>query len=506
MMPNAKPRILIVDDVPENVKILIHALQPDYRLSVATNGEDAMRIAGSDDPPDLILLDVMMPEMDGYEVCRRLRRDEKSSGIPIIFLTAKADELDETQGLELGAADYITKPFRLPIVKARVRNQLAHRQGEEIQRQVERMGAVADLASGVAHHFNNMLQVIMGGASVALLKLDQGDLGGTRTMLEQIIESSRFGSQTVRRLQEFVRKPAGEAPTEGCLDLSSTAAQAIETTRTLWEADTEKSGIHIELIPKLAAGCRVRGRESELFEMITLLIRNAVEAMPRGGELRIETSVGGGEVVLQVGDTGAGISVDHLGKIFEPFFTTKGLQRVGMGLATSYGIVKNHGGTIAAESAPGQGAVFTVRMPLVKDESSETGSPVVGRSSAGLRILVIDDVPPITNMLVELLSEFGHTVIGSLSGEQGLQIFNGQPIDLVICDLGMPGMSGWDVGRTIKESCAHAGRPKVPFVLLSGWGGQLEKKERILESGVDAVMEKPLDAAGLEAVIHNVMG
>jgi serine phosphatase RsbU (regulator of sigma subunit) len=116
----AKPRILIVDDTPANIKILADLLRKDYLLSVATNGADALEIAGSEEQPDLVLLDIMMPEMDGYEVCRRLKADPTTRDMPVIFITAMSEVDDETKGFSLGAVDYITKPFRPPIVQARV--------------------------------------------------------------------------------------------------------------------------------------------------------------------------------------------------------------------------------------------------------------------------------------------------------------------------------------------------------------------------------------------------
>ena len=119
-----KQRVLIVDDMPSNIKILNSFLLSDYNISVATNGSDALELATSQDPPDLILLDIMMPEMDGYEVCRRLKAEAKTRSIPVLFVTAKGDIEDETKGLKLGAVDYITKPVSPPIVKARIHNQL----------------------------------------------------------------------------------------------------------------------------------------------------------------------------------------------------------------------------------------------------------------------------------------------------------------------------------------------------------------------------------------------
>src|SRR5450432_4159165 len=116
---NEQPRILIVDDTPANIKVLHNLLREDYALSVATSGAAALEIAFSDDRPDLVLLDVMMPEMDGHEVCRRLKADARTRDVPVIFVTAMSEVEDETKGFELGAVDYITKPIRPPIVEAR---------------------------------------------------------------------------------------------------------------------------------------------------------------------------------------------------------------------------------------------------------------------------------------------------------------------------------------------------------------------------------------------------
>ena len=120
-----KATILVVDDTPENLALLNSLLKDDYKVKIVNGGEKALKIAGSDSPPDLILLDIMMPGMDGYEVCRRLKREPKTMNIPVIFLTARSEAEDEKKGLELGAADYITKPISPSIVMARVKNHLA---------------------------------------------------------------------------------------------------------------------------------------------------------------------------------------------------------------------------------------------------------------------------------------------------------------------------------------------------------------------------------------------
>jgi CheY-like chemotaxis protein len=498
-------RILIVDDVPTNIKVLAEALRGDYEINVATNGKEALEIAGSESLPDLILLDIVMPGMDGYEVCRGLKSDPRTQNIPVIFITAKSDDEDHTKGLELGAVDYINRPFSLPIVKARIRSHLDRRRAEEAQLKVERLSAIADLALGVAHHFNNVLQVVMGCASVASLKIDNSEISPAKEMMGKIVESARFGAQTVMHLQEFVKARSGEIDAPETVDLSEVVQQAIETTRKWWEIEPAKRGITIDVVSDLGKGCRVIGNKSRLFQVVTNMVRNAVEAMPEGGKLSIETSLSNDRVLLNVIDTGAGIPEDYLGKIFDPFFTTKGLQRVGMGLASAYGTVTDHNGTISVKSTMGKGSEFRVTLPAGTEEpeAAERDEPMP--VTARMRILVIDDVEPITAVIAEMFREFGHEVVTSLSGREGLGKFEDQSFDLIICDLGMPGIDGWEVGRRIKSMCEKRGIGKVPFVLLTGWGGQLDLKDRIEESGIDAVLQKPLDTLKLLSIVNRLV-
>jgi adenylate cyclase len=143
-MPPKKSTILIVDDTPANLALLSEALKADYRTKVALNGEAALKIALSGDPPDLILLDIMMPGMDGYEVCSRLKAKPATQRIPVIFVTAMGEVEDETRGLELGGADYLTKPLSVPIVKARVKTHLAvYEQAREMERLIAKLEAQA---------------------------------------------------------------------------------------------------------------------------------------------------------------------------------------------------------------------------------------------------------------------------------------------------------------------------------------------------------------------------
>jgi len=251
----------------------------------------------------------------------------------------------------------------------------------------------------------------------------------------------------------------------------------------------------------------VDGKENEMFEVLVNLIKNAAEALLVGGEIRIKTFLQGDNVILQVIDTGAGVSRENLKRVFEPFWSTKGVATgTGMGLAVSHGIIVRHGGTISVESGQGKGTTFTVRLPLA-EESAETAK-TRGEKILQLRlnVLVIDDMIPIVMLIEKMLTKHGQTVFSATGGADALDTFRNNRVDLVICDLGMPGMNGWEVGKAIRTICQEKGIPKTPFILLTGWGGQALEEGKILESGVDAVVEKPLDHKKLMEVITKVVG
>jgi PAS domain S-box-containing protein len=376
---------------------------------------------------------------------------------------------------------------------------------QELLLQTERLKAVAELASGVAHNFNNLLQIIVGGADLASMHLEMGNYADVKKNLEEIRNSSRFGAGTVNRLQSFARLRSDAFGELKVCDLSDIARQAVEMSKPWWKTEPEREGIKVSLKRELEPGCLVRGRENELFEVAVNLIKNAVEALPEGGSIRVKTSVRKKRALLEVRDSGIGIPQDDLANIFDPFWSTKELEGTGMGLAVSYGIVSRHGGSISAKSKVDRGSVFTVKLPVVKtrpeDETTALGKPF----DLTLTILVIDDVQPVLTMIKDGLTAYGQTVLVALSGKDGLETFRKNQVDLVISDLGMPGMNGWEVGRAIRAHCRKRGIPKTPFVLLTGWGGQIRERKKIVESGVDGVVEKPIDIPEMLGTIRNVM-
>ncbi|HEX9901074.1 MAG TPA: ATP-binding protein, partial [Candidatus Methylomirabilis sp.] len=225
---------------------------------------------------------------------------------------------------------------------------------------------------------------------------------------------------------------------------------------------------------------------------LTNLVVNAVDAMPKGGILRLATRglPESSRVELTVADTGIGMAEGVRAQIFDPFFTTKGPGGSGLGLSVSYGIVKSHSGTISVKTAPGAGTTFTVTLPAAEGKMAE--EPEASVSVPGpLRILVVDDEEGIRVSLYAALQREGHFVAVAASGEEGLRLFGISKFDVVLTDLGMPGMSGWQVAQAVKRL-----RPRTPVVLITGWGATLSEADRHRPEA-DAILAKPVTAKAI---------
>jgi len=379
------------------------------------------------------------------------------------------------------------------------------KKAEDLLVQSERLKAVAELSSGVAHNFNNLLQIVITGLNLVLIHMDAEDLPSAKSTIERILESSRFGAETVRWLQEFAHSQKDSLMEESTVFcLSHIVERAIEVSKPWWRSGPEKEGIVISLDTHLTPNCLIKGKESAVFEVVVNLIKNASEALSRGGKIEVTTAADHGKAVLRVRDDGVGIAKENLGKIFEPFFTTKGFAGTGMGLASTIGIVKRHGGVITVESEVGQGSEFTVKFPLAGAPLT-VAAPEADHFPWRLRILLIDDEALIVKALKAGLEKYQQTVFTALSGQVGLEIFDREPVDLVISDLGMPVVNGWQVGKVIKEHCERKGLRKPFFVLLTGWGHTAAHDVKIAESGVDAVIKKPISATRLLRFIEEFM-
>lgn len=392
-------------------------------------------------------------------------------------------------------------------INEQLQKEIGERQkAEEMLIQTERLRAVGEMAAGVAHNFNNLLQMVVAATRSALRAGESGNVTDVMEYLHQIQRSSEHGSETVKRLQGFAKLSSHVCHDKGTVfDLAGLARQAIEMTKPWWKTDPEKRGVRVHLSMALDEGCLVKGHESQIFEVLVNLIKNAAEAVHDGGEIHVLSTVKEKEVVLEVQDTGVGISDKDMGRLFTPFFTTKSGTGTGLGLVTSRSIADNHGGRMTVHSTEGQGTTFSVFLPLARETAGNAKVVAEPKSDSPLTILVVDDMEATVTSLKVGLDTFGHKVFTALSGEQAFEIFLQNRVDLVICDLAMPGMNGWQVGKRVKEFCESKGLPKPTFVIFTAWANQSEEDEKIVESGVDAVIEKPIDLPRLLEVIHDLV-
>jgi nitrogen-specific signal transduction histidine kinase len=341
--------------------------------------------------------------------------------------------------------------------------------------QLEKLSALGELASGVAHDFNNTLAGILGRAQLMLRTNDPEKLSRG---LQIIIKTAEDGAKTVKRIQDFARQRRDHdfAP----VSVDQLLFDVGEMTRPRWKDHAEADNIYIRLNVQINSKSLVRGDESELREVLVNMVFNAVDAMPAGGTLTLATDEDEEHVFISVSDTGCGMSDEVRSRIFDPFFTTKGKAGNGLGLAVSYGIILRHEGTIEVASEVGSGSTFRLKLPLAKGalkaSHAETEQPHVAAAAtvpslslvgdpARSRILVVDDEPHVRALLCEMIQSENCEAVAASSGAEALALFGAENFDAVFTDIGMPGMSGWELSRLIRE--LNAG---VPLAVITGWG------------------------------------
>jgi PAS domain S-box-containing protein len=386
---------------------------------------------------------------------------------------------------------------RLEGLLAIVHDTTAQRELEAQMLQSEKLTALGQMAGGIAHDFNNLLQAILGYAQ--LMSRNPSNIDIVRRGLDIIEAAASSGAETVRRIQKFARLRPDEPFIS--LDLNAVVHDAVAITQPRWEERAAKSGLPLRLELDLRTVPPVMGRPSELNEVVTNLILNAIDAMPQGGTLRIRTAAERGEqVVLTVADTGTGMPEAVRKRVFDPFFTTKGEHGTGLGLSVSYSIVKRHGGEMRVESEEGLGTTFVIALPVgtaAGPAAPEQESAVNGRRG---RILLVDNDAQVLTILGEMLKDAGHHVLAVQSGAEAVRVFVPGGCDLVMTNIGMVGMTGWEVAQRIR-----ARDPRVPVVFITGWGLQEEDRERCRKLGVAHVLFKPVTPADMQRTVNQVL-
>ena len=529
-------RILIVDDEPVNVALLEDMLGfSEYTNFASTTDPRQVLALCRAQRPDLLLLDLNMPSLDGFGVMHQLAGEFPSTDcVPILVLTADVAMETKRRALAAGATDFLTKPFDPVEVILRINNLLRTRHQhvllsdqkallEEAVRertgelkdtlerlrdtqdrmvQHERLSALGAMTAGIAHDFNNVLSLILGYSEMLRRSLAQpGGAAAADLLLGTVINAAQDAARMFARLREFYR-PADQGQARKMVDLNVLVEQAVELTRPRWHGQALGQGVTIRLRTDLCAGLpALLADAAELREMLTNLIFNAVDALPRGGEITLRTRAEEAAVALEVADTGTGMDEETRRRCLEPFFTTKGQQGTGLGLAMVYGTMQRHGGRIELHSTPGHGTTFTFYLP-VEARVPETVSPPVADVHQSLNILTVDDQPVLCEILAEHLTEDWHTVETAADGREALEKFRAHaaehPYDLVITDKAMPHMNGEQLAAAIK-----AMSPGTRVILLTGYGATGEGGTP--PANIDMVVDKPVTRQALREAVARVM-
>lgn len=378
--------------------------------------------------------------------------------------------------------------------------------------QMEKLSALGELASGVAHDFNNTLAGILGRAQLIQRTSDPEKIARG---LSIIIKTAEDGAKTVKRIQDFARQRRDHDFRPVSID--QILLDVSEITRPRWKDRAEAANVQISLDLQIRSKASVMGDESELREVLVNMVLNAVDAMPDGGQLTLAAEDKDENVAILIGDTGTGMPPEVKSRIFDPFFTTKGKAGMGLGLAVSFGIIRRHEGSVEVESEAGVGTKFRIILPKAKlvegpvsIESPTTVVPSVVNAANKCeydenqpKILVVDDEEPIRELLRDLLENEGCRVYLASGSREALTLFEAQEFDGIFTDVGMPGMSGWELAHAIRQR-----DQTIPIAVITGWGEAVGSDEQN-QAQVNWVVTKPFHAekiAELSAAIsqrHN---
>ena len=378
--------------------------------------------------------------------------------------------------------------------------------------QQERLHALSAMAAGLTLDFNHTLSLIIGNSELALSHLWDPN-GGTRAsqLLSSVIGSAQSAATMFSRLRDFAR-PAEHHQPRQLVHLNTLVEQVAGVARTRWCAPSPQHGAVVEVKVDLDPGLPpLIGNAGELREMLLNLLANSIEAMPAGGTVRLSTQAEPQGIVLEVADNGIGMDDETRRHCMEPFFTTKQEVGSGLGLATVYGTVGRHGGSIDWQSVPGAGATFIVYLPfngfetaanqgLADDDDSRP--PLPSAIPENLRILVVDDQPVLCEILSEYLTSDGHRVETAGDGHEALTKFRGavgaDRFNVVITDQVMPGMVGVELAGVVKAESSE-----VRVILLTGFGTLLSGRKGT--KSVDVYLDKPATLNTLRCALAEAM-
>jgi len=508
VMP-APARVLVADDNEDMRDYVGRLLASQYRVEAVGDGQAALeRIMA--DPPDLVLTDVMMPGLDGFGLLAAIRGDEKTRGLPVILLSARAGEEARIEGLNAGADEYVVKPFSARELLARVGSQLElarlRRETSEALADSARQLREADRRKDeflalLAHELRNPLAPIRTGLELIRLSGDrpatvrrmrammERQVGHMVRLIDDLLDVSRITSGKI--VLQRVPTPIDEL-VQGAVDAQRAAIDAAGLT------------LSVELPDR---PCVVDADPTRLVQVLSNVLHNAVKFTPARGVIRVvaETRPSGSSeelVTIAITDTGIGISRDMLRRVFDLFVQgehTSGPRHsgLGIGLALARRLIEMHGGSITATSeGADHGSTFTISLPVCQRRVETLPAPESVRS-VNSRVLIVDDNQDAASSMAMLVEALGGTSRAAYDAQSGLDALAEFGPDVVVLDIGMPGIDGYEMCRQIR--LRPSGR-HVVVIALTGWGHP-QDKQKALDVGFDAHLTKPVDPAAFQELL-----
>jgi len=511
------PDILIVDDVPANLTILGAILKnAGYKVRPVPNGMLALQVA-SKEKPDLILLDIMMPDMDGFEVCCRLKENPKLSDVPVIFISALNDTKDIVKALSSGGVDFITKPFKAEEVKARVNTHLKlYLQSKELQAQskeLKELNATKDkFFSIIAHDLRGPLGGFMG---LSEMMADERQAFEPDEMKEMIVDLSHSARNIYNLLENLLEwsqmQRGGTAFNPQMVSLKEAVSECLK----LVVESANKKDIHIEA--DISKEHSVYADINMLHTVIRNLLSNAVKFTQRGGVVSIFSGIAENKsAVIGVKDTGIGMNSEMVSNLFRINVNssrpgTEGENSTGLGLLLCKEFVEKHGGELWVESEPNKGSVFYFTIPFNIDTIQFiSGDPAISSGEnldqiesedTGLKILIAEDNENSEKLIRILARNFSNEVLEAATGGEAVDVCRANPdVDLVFMDIKMPVMDGLEATRQIRQF-----NKKVVIIAQTAFGLP-GYREMAIEAGCNDYISKPIQKDELMSLVQKYFG
>ncbi len=375
------------------------------------------------------------------------------------------------------------------------------KKAEESLLENQRLSIIGEMATSIAHDFNNSLQSMLGNLEMALHAPELSK--STYQYLNVINTLVKDAASRVKQLQ-WLNGEKQESNQYSPVNLNNLISEMIVQSRPLWKSDSEQKGFNINIITSLGKIPEICGMEVELRSAIFNVFKNSVEALPQGGDITIKTETKPEGILISVSDTGVGMDQETKRRVFQPFYSTKGIDPGrGLGMSGAYNIITDHKGNISVkDTSPGNGTTIEIFFPVCTGKKLENTVGLIEEPNdlnAVIRILWVEDDDSISIVAQEMLKYMGHRGDIARSGKEALEFMDRNEYDLVITDIGMPEMNGWQLAEIIKEK--YSGKMKV--AVISGWGSQIKEEEKI-RNGVIYVLSKPFNLSQLQNLIEKV--